>query len=722
MKITSLVTVALATVAQLASAAPRPVPGSFDFNDIPITPRDIEDGPTIRGAGALHEEWLQKRNVDTLRVTGVRKGYTGAYRVYRQEIRNFMVDQNGLVGTLFLLALNKMYTRSRGDWNSFWELAGIHGRPYQAWGGDTPSSAQYAGRGYCTHGSTLFPTWHRPYLAYVEEVIWANAQLIVSNEVKVNKAAWEKALSVIRLPYYDWALNKDGYVLPQIFIDQQYKANLMPDGRRNIWISNPLFSSKLNRGTYDNQQLFPTQPWNFWPQTKRSPSSRNDPGATSNNKAVSDSLAANGPSLRQRVYALLMRNNRWASFSNRQGAASVGENDSLESIHDTIHGLVGGGGHMSYVEYSSFDPIFFLHHCNVDRLFAIWQAIWPTTYVSSQRNGGGTYGVAPNTLETRTSSLRPFRGLSGGYWTSDGVRDTSLFGYGYYETPKWKYSKSTEKQYSDTVKRTVANLYGPTVNRNSKIDVANTTEEGIDNSIINDGFYNEWRIDCQADKSALNGTYIVNFFLERPSRDPKEWSSQPGLVGSYVVFTHVMQAAPGIDAGQIDNNVTGTVPLTDAMIKAFPYTDLNSLKREEAAGWLIKNLRWRVTLDDGTPVKVKNVKGLSVSVSTSLCSVPGVFEFQEFGPWVKLTDIGRRIGRDGGPDKIGIVPVLSITTTPVSSILAASSTADPEVSTTETAAKEELTTTSEAATPTGSVDVESTPTESVTSEAPTATD
>lgn len=46
-------------------------------------------------------------------------------------------------------------------------LTGIHGRPYKAWDGvgiGPPGS----GGGYCPHGSNLFPTWHRPYLALME--------------------------------------------------------------------------------------------------------------------------------------------------------------------------------------------------------------------------------------------------------------------------------------------------------------------------------------------------------------------------------------------------------------------------------------------------------------------------------------------------------------------------------------------------------------------------
>ena len=55
---------------------------------------------------------------------------------------------------------------------SFFSVAGIHGLPNIPWDGavgDTPfdsSSGQWGG--YCTHGSVLFPTWHRPYVLLYE--------------------------------------------------------------------------------------------------------------------------------------------------------------------------------------------------------------------------------------------------------------------------------------------------------------------------------------------------------------------------------------------------------------------------------------------------------------------------------------------------------------------------------------------------------------------------
>ena len=40
-------------------------------------------------------------------------------------------------------------------------------------------------------------------------------------------------------------------------------------------------------------------------------------------------------------------------------------------LHGTVHGWVGG--HM-VTQASPNDPVFFLHHCNIDRLWALWQA------------------------------------------------------------------------------------------------------------------------------------------------------------------------------------------------------------------------------------------------------------------------------------------------------------------------------------------------------------
>ena len=47
----------------------------------------------------------------------------------------------------------------------------------------------------------------------------------------------------------------------------------------------------------------------------------------------------------------------------------------FEVIHNALHSWIGGRSPygMSTLEFTSYDPIFFIHHSNVDRQFAIWQ-------------------------------------------------------------------------------------------------------------------------------------------------------------------------------------------------------------------------------------------------------------------------------------------------------------------------------------------------------------
>ena len=45
----------------------------------------------------------------------------------------------------------------------------------------------------------------------------------------------------------------------------------------------------------------------------------------------------------------------------------------IETPHNSIHDAIGGdGGNMSDISISAFDPIFWLHHCNIDRFYYNW--------------------------------------------------------------------------------------------------------------------------------------------------------------------------------------------------------------------------------------------------------------------------------------------------------------------------------------------------------------
>jgi tyrosinase len=45
----------------------------------------------------------------------------------------------------------------------------------------------------------------------------------------------------------------------------------------------------------------------------------------------------------------------------------------LESYHDTVHVWVGGT--MANIHISPADPLFWMHHAQVDRIWSLWQAI-----------------------------------------------------------------------------------------------------------------------------------------------------------------------------------------------------------------------------------------------------------------------------------------------------------------------------------------------------------
>lgn len=96
-------------------------------------------------------------------------------------------------------------------------------------------------------------------------------------------------------------------------------------------------------------------PWTVWPRTFRDPSSR-EADAESQYDAMSLELGKNQPSLRRSVFKIFLQHD-YSKISNDRTSS-----DTIEAVHDMIHNMFGRGGHMSYLAYAAFDPIFWLHH------------------------------------------------------------------------------------------------------------------------------------------------------------------------------------------------------------------------------------------------------------------------------------------------------------------------------------------------------------------------
>lgn len=83
-------------------------------------------------------------------------------------------------------------------------------------------------------------------------------------------------------------------------------------------------------------------------------------------------LKNNRLTLRDRTYNILTQIKDYNMFSH--DASSGDEHppiafDSIEAIHNQIHGLAGRNGHMGVVDYAAFDPVFWMHHVNVCDIF-----------------------------------------------------------------------------------------------------------------------------------------------------------------------------------------------------------------------------------------------------------------------------------------------------------------------------------------------------------------
>ncbi|KAJ3060967.1 hypothetical protein HDU98_003098 [Podochytrium sp. JEL0797] len=157
--------------------------------------------------------------------------------------------------------------------------------------------------------------------------------------------------------------------------------------------------------------------------TVRCPSSE-DPDAKSDVVELQKEFISFAPQLRSMVRVLFDGTvTKWADFSNHgldNSDEQPGNYHSLEYIHDQIHGIIGGnGGQMGNPEVAGYDPIFFFHHCNVDRLLALYESVFGL-YVDDK---------------LATKQLIPFRDVEGQNhaWTSKDAHDCSAFGYTYPE-------------------------------------------------------------------------------------------------------------------------------------------------------------------------------------------------------------------------------------------------------------------------------------------------
>jgi tyrosinase len=196
--------------------------------------------------------------------------------------------------------------------------AAIHGYP-----GVQPSLDHPRLWASCRHNSWFFLAWHRVYLLAFERIV----------QHHIEDETWS-------LPYWDYTKPDDE------------TSRILPEPFRVPQRHNALHTSKRDSRINDADSPTPI-PFNF---------------------------ADAGPALAIGDFALPPEKaaTTFAGGIVKDVTPVQSARGSLEGTpHGQVHGAVGGdGGLMSAFATAGLDPIFWLHHANIDRLWDVWIKIW----------------------------------------------------------------------------------------------------------------------------------------------------------------------------------------------------------------------------------------------------------------------------------------------------------------------------------------------------------
>ncbi|GAB1598687.1 Hemocyanin A-type, units Ode to Odg,Hemocyanin, beta-C chain unit D,Hemocyanin type 2 unit a,Hemocyanin [Argonauta hians] len=190
----------------------------------------------------------------------------------------------------------------------------------------------------CLHGMPVFPHWHRVYLLHFEDSMRRHG-------------------SSVATPYWDWTESHSK--LPRLLGDSDYY-----DAWTDTVVENPFLRGYIKQeDTYTVRDI---QPELF-------------------------EIGGGKESILYKQVLLMLEQEDYCDFEVQ-----------FEVVHNSIHYLIGGHQKyaMSSLVYSSFDPIFYVHHSMVDRLWAIWQAL--------QEHRKLPYDKAYCALEQLSFAMKPF--------------------------------------------------------------------------------------------------------------------------------------------------------------------------------------------------------------------------------------------------------------------------------------------------------------------------
>lgn len=529
------------------------------------------------------------------------------------------------------------------------------------------------------------------------------------------RSQYVEAARTARMPYWDWAIDPvDGQSVLPASVQSESVVIGGPNGTQEI--GNPLHSYRFH--PFDPVELATPMVsrdeapfmirsadalrqlphFETWDHTIRAPSNL-EPSAISQHAFIEELLASYRESNKPRLYNLFGRYTNFTAFSNsawiinelgRSDSMDYENYDSIESLHDLIHGIIGLGGHMTVVDLSAFDPMFMLHHAMVDRVFAMWQAVHSTSYVQPEPEIMDSFTLRRGQIVDSTTPLSPFRDRTGNLWTSDSVKRTETFGYTYEDSRRE--DGMSDAAYSQKVVEIINVLYAPDVplepptstatesvsqpTASSSVLSSATVQPSLNSTVSeitttfttatspvppqpttttrsrNPGVapsrqlvrrqrgyadppktHREYLAAVRASKSMLDKPFFVHLFLGNvPSTDPRLWISAPNRVGSHASFRSARHHG---HAGIEQMTVAASIPITRHIMNRALNGEMAGLAHEEVLEYLKKNLKYRVVTVDGEVADRAAVNDkLSVEVVSGL--VRQRASNLEFPKWDKL--------------------------------------------------------------------------------------
>ena len=386
--------------------------------------------------------------------------------------------------------------------------------------------------------------------------------------------------------------------------------------------------------------------------------------------------------MQDQVYQLFSTCDKFTEVGHDAAAqSSKGCSNSLESIHNTIHTTAGGpgtktvvGGHMTYLSTAAFDPVFWLHHTNVDRFFALWQALHPDSYSGSQVAPHNTWTIAKGTTQNLDSPLTPFhKDASGNFWTTNEVRHTNTFHYTY---PEFADSDGSKKAIASYVNK----LYGPSATATAGSSKRTALPEPVVASaliqardptplVASNGSLFQYVANIRTPRYALNGTYNIYLFNSGPtSEDPASWILDPNLIGPMGVL------AQEDSTGNKNVIAAGSVPLTRTLSNEVATGTLSNLTEAIVVPYLKNELEWRVAGPDGQEVDPNTIPDFDISVYASTSSPVSDYELPTWSAFVLLTDVTKdKAGGATAPPPMANSTISANLTSSVSSSMSSAS-------------------------------------------------